>query len=148
MKHLMVIAGLAIAGWTAPAWSQDSEQLIAEAIAQGAPTQTTGVEVTVVPGVIPLGAYFESLQGSRFRARVIVLLPGAKIAVHAHDKRPGMVHVLEGEMVEHRSDSREPVIRRQGDTFYEGPGLVHWSENVSPDPVRIFAADILPGDPE
>ena len=156
MKHLIVILSFAVFGLVSPASSQDVEpkampdtgRLIAEALEKGAPTKSTGIEASVIPGVFPLDIYFEGLKGRKLRAREIVIQPGGKVVVHSHDKRPAVAHVLEGEVVEHRSDSDEPIIRRKGDTFYEGPGLVHWSENVSSNPVRIFAVDILPGDPE
>lgn len=144
MKQLIVIVSLIIFGWTAPAWSQDVEALLAEAIANGAPTETTGIEVTLIPGAIPLGSYNTALEGSQLRAREIVLLPGGRIAVHSHDKRAAIAYVLEGELVEHRSDADGPIVRRQGDTFIEGPGLVHWSENASSEPARVIAVDILP----
>jgi quercetin dioxygenase-like cupin family protein len=97
-----------------------------------------------VLGAIPLAAYGTALEGGALRAREIDLPPGAKIAAHAHDGRPALVHVLEGELVEHRNDSETPLIHRQGDTYFEGPRLVHSIENVSGNPVRVFAVDILP----
>lgn len=139
MKHFIVIVSVAVVGWTAPAHSQEVEQ--------GAPTQSTGIDSTVL-GAIPLEEFFEALKGRNLRAREVVLLPGAKIAVHKHDRRPALVYVLEGEVVEHRSDSEEPVIRRQGDIYFEPFGVVHWLENVSPNRVRALAVDIAPGDPE
>jgi len=155
MKHLIVIVGLAVVGWTAPAYSQDVEPKVvpdaqysvAQEIEQGGPTQTTGIESTVL-GTIPLEKYFEALKGSNLRAREVVLLPGARIAVHRHDRRPAVVYVLEGEVVEHRSDSEEPMIRRQGDTYFETFGVVHWLENISPNRVRVLAVDIAPSNPE
>lgn len=155
MKHLSVIVSFAIVGWTAPAHSQDvkpkvvhdAEYSVAQEIEQGGPTQTTGLVSTVL-GAMSLEKYFEALKGRYLRAREVVLLPGGKIAVHTHDRRPAVVYVLEGEVVEHRSDSEEPVIRRQGDTYFEPFGVVHWLENISPNRVRVLAVDIAPSDPE
>jgi quercetin dioxygenase-like cupin family protein len=107
------------------------------------PVETTGFEASVV-GSVPLKSYPSTLIDGNLRAREVVVAPGGKIAAHAHDARPAIAHILEGEVVEHRSDSDTPLIRRQGDTYVEGPGVVHWLENVSPYPVRVFSVDILP----
>lgn len=155
MKHLILIVSFTIVGWTAPAYSQDEkprvlpdvEYRIAQEIEQRAPTETTGIESSIL-GAISLEAYLGTLKGGNLRVREVVLLPGAKIAVHAHNHRPAVVYVLEGELVEHRNGSEKSLIRRQGDTYFEGPGVVHWSENVSPNRVRVLALDIVPSDLE
>ncbi len=155
MKHLIVIAGLAIMGWAAPALSQEAEpkvapdtaSILAKAIKNGAPTQTSGIESTVL-GNIPLEAIAEITRTGKLRTRELVILPGGKIAVHSHDKRPVVVHVLEGELVEHRAGTKEPIVRRQGETYFEELGIVHWSENVTKSPTRVLAIDIIPADPE
>ena len=148
MKHLIVIVSFAIVGWTAPAYSQDAESSSAQEIEQGGPTKTIGIETSTILGAISLEAYPETLKGSQLRAREVVLLPGAKIAVHTHSHRPTVVYVMEGELVEHRSDSEKPVIRRQGDTYFETLGVVHWVENTSPNRTKVLAVDILSSDLE
>ena len=154
MKCLKVIVSVVIVGWTGLACSDgpsqrppDSEQVLAQAIDQGAPTQSIGMAPTVL-GAISLATYADALKDGELRAREVVLQPGATIAVHSHDSRPAVVYVLEGELVEHRSDSEDPVIRRQGDVYFEGPEVVHWSENLSPNRVRVLAVDIISNDPE
>lgn len=121
----------------------DVDRDIAREIEQGAPTESTGLESAVL-GAIPLDAYPATLAGGSLRAREVVLLPGAKIRVHAHHQWPALVYVVEGEVVEHRNDSEGPLIRRQGDTYFEGHGVVHWLENNSPDIARAFSVDIVP----
>jgi hypothetical protein len=76
--------------------------------------------------------------------REVVLSPGAKIRVHGHNQRPAIAYVLEGELVDHRSDSEHPLVRQQGDSYFEGPGVVHWVENVSNHRVRVISVDIVP----
>ena len=148
MKHLIVIVSFAIVGWTAPAYSQDADSNIAQEFEQSGPTKTIGIETPTILGAISLEAYPETLKRSQLRAREVVLLPGAKIAVHTHSHRPTVVYVLEGELVEHRNDSEMPVIRRQGDTYFETLGVVHWVENTSPNRTKVLAVDILSSDLE
>ena len=155
MKYLVVIASIAIISWTGPAHSQDetpsatpsTEEIIAWEVKKGAPTQSFGFEGMKL-GAIPLEGYFEVMKGNELRVREVVFQPGSKIAVHSHDRSPAVVHVLQGELVEHRSDREEPIIRRQGDTYFETRGLVHWAENVSPNLTRILAVGVLPNNAE
>lgn len=121
----------------------ESDNLVAQEIARGGPSETTGLEASVL-GAVDLKPYGETLTAANLRAREVVLSPGAKIAVHAHHSRPAIVYVLEGELVEHRSDSETPSVRRQGDTHFEGPGVVHWVQNASSTPARAFSVDIVP----
>jgi len=146
MRYFIVTVSFAIAGWAALAYSQDAKSNIAQEFEQGSPTKTIGVETSIVVGAISLDAYPETLQGSQLRAREVVLLPGAKIAVHRHSRRPAIAYVLEGELVEHRNDSEVPLIRRQGDWYFESLGVVHWVENTSPNRTKVLAVDIFPGD--
>lgn len=156
MKNLYITSILGVALWAAPAFAQQAElavdpdiaAIIEREIANGAPTETSGIEETVQLGAVALSPYYQAMNGARLRARIVVMEPGGKILVHAHDKRPTFTYVLEGELVEHRSDMEAPVIRRAGDSFFESDGLVHWSENVSSKPVRALAVDILPPDGE
>lgn len=114
-----------------------------DAILPGSPQETTGIEALIL-GSIPLDSYPVALQKGNLRAREVVISPGGRIAAHAHDSHPAIVYVVEGELVEHRSDRETSVVRRQGDTYFEGPGVTHWVENVSSQPVRAFSIDIQP----
>jgi quercetin dioxygenase-like cupin family protein len=145
-KILQMSMVFAAGVFVAVAFSQEpsgAEAFMAREIERGAPTETSGINSTVV-GTIALEAYGESLVGAEFRAREVVLEPGARIAVHSHERHPAMVYVIEGEAVEHRSDSDEPLIRRAGDSYFEGPEVAHWVENVSSKPVRAFSVGIYP----
>ena len=134
--------GTALGGEDHANATPDYDEMIAQEVANGAPVENAGIEGSVL-GAIDLESYGRMLEGGQLRARELTLLPGGKIGVHAHNQRPAIVYVLEGEFIEHRSDSPEPVVRRKGDTFFEQPGLVHWSENISDKPVRAIAVDII-----
>jgi quercetin dioxygenase-like cupin family protein len=143
----IVFATLARSQDGSPSASSESDDRVARETVLEGPTETTGIETSVI-GSVPLESYVATLGASNLRAREVVVAPGAKIAVHAHDERPAIARVPEGEIVEHRSDSETPLIRRRGDTYFEGPGVIHWVENVSSSPARVFTVDILPAAPE
>ena len=108
------------------------------------PTQNRGVESVTPVGSVALADEFEGMQGRVLRAREIIVAPGGVVAVHEHHKRPGLAYILEGEIVEHRNDQAEPLLRRAGDAAFEHTGVVHWWENRSDKPVRALVVDIVP----
>jgi quercetin dioxygenase-like cupin family protein len=154
MKHLIVIVSFAILGWMAPAYAQDAEPKvvpdaeydIAQEMEREGPTETVGIESSTILGAVSLGQDFEALEGRKLRAREVVVLPGARIAVHMHDQRPGVAYLIEGELVEHRSDSEKPLTRHAGDASFEKMGIVHWWENLSANKARVLVVDIVPED--
>jgi quercetin dioxygenase-like cupin family protein len=156
MKHLIVFVSFAIVGWMVPAYAQDAEPKVVPdaeyAIAQEmkleGPTETVGIESSTILGAVPLGGDFEALKGRKLRARVVVVLPGARIAVHMHEQRPGVAYLIEGELVEHRSDTEKPLTRHAGDASFEKTGIVHWWENLSANKARVLVVDIVPEDLE
>lgn len=121
-----------------------AERESAAARAFAGPTQNRGVESVTPVGSVALGEEFEGMQGRVLRAREIIVAPGGVVAVHEHHKRPGLAYILEGEIVEHRNDQAEPLVRRAGDAAFERTGVVHWWENRSDKPVRALVVDIVP----
>ncbi|HEY5551922.1 MAG TPA: cupin domain-containing protein [Opitutaceae bacterium] len=149
MKFLgRIIAPLALAMAVLPLSAQDlvsqKERAAAQDLGFAGPTESKGLSELKVVGTIPLVTDFPALAGRQLRARTITLEPGGVIAVHKHEGRPGIAYYLEGEVVEHRSDSPEPIVRRKGDVTLETPGLIHWMENRGDVPARIVAIDIAP----
>jgi len=118
------------------------ERAAAQDLGFPGPTESKGLSELKLVGAIPLVTDFPALAGRQLRARTITLEPGGVIAVHKHEGRPAIAYHLEGEVIEHRSDSPEPIVRRKGDVTLETPGLVHWIENRSDKPARIVAIDI------
>ncbi len=55
-----------------------------------------------------------------------------------------MAYVLEGELIEHRSDESAPVTRRAGAAAFEKTGVVHWWANESSRVARVLVVDIVP----
>ena len=62
--------------------------------------------------------------------------------MHSHDNRPAIVYVLDGKLLEHRSDQKEPVEHGPGSVALEPHGIIHWFENVGDTPVKGLGFDV------
>jgi quercetin dioxygenase-like cupin family protein len=117
---------------------------IAQGIGAEGPTETKGIESTVILGAMSLNGEFDGLEGRVLRAREVVVLPGGQVAVHRHQSRPAVAYVLEGELIEHRSDEKDPITRKVGAVAFEKTGVVHWWKNDSSKKARVLVVDIVP----
>lgn len=117
---------------------QAAQRLMAEG-----PTETRGVESAAELGQVALDGEIPGAQGKVLRARQFVLAPGAQIAVHEHQRRPGLAYVLEGELTEYRNDEAGPVRRGVGAVAFERTGVVHWWKNETDRPARALVVDIV-----
>ena len=146
-----VVAG--ISGLTIVATSQAGEQHANEVVPAhertlvkgqlDGPRENKGIENVKVLGTMSLSQEFSSSEGRELRAREITLAPGGVVAVHQHDSRPGVAYILEGEVVEHRSDAKAPILRKVGEVSFEKTGVTHWWENLSQQKVRAYVVDIV-----
>lgn len=127
-----------------PAVVPQAERELATQQKLSGPTQNKGIKSVTPVGMVPLASEFPSVEGRQMRARELVIEPGGVVAVHQHDMRPGMAYILEGEIIEHRSDQPNPLVRRKGDAAFEKTGVTHWWENKSTSPVRALVVDIVP----
>jgi quercetin dioxygenase-like cupin family protein len=79
------------------------------------------------------------------RLRKLTIAPHGVVPTHAHNDRPSIVHIVEGEIVEHNAFCAVPIIHKPGDTTPEsGAGHIHWWENTTDKPVVIFSTDVVP----
>ena len=124
----------------------DEEKAIAAAKNLTGPDVTKGLSAVNTLVAFQLAKEFKGMEGQQLRARELTFEPGAVVAIHQHDSRPGFAYILEGEMVEHRSDQKEPLVRRVGDVAVEWTGISHWWENQSGKQVRALVVDILDPD--
>ena len=124
----------------------DQETSIAQELGVEGPTETRGIESSEVLGSISLGEDFEALQGRSLRVRRVTVAPGAVVGVHQHTKQPGVLYMLEGELVEVRNDADDPVTRKKGDTSFEKGGVIHWWRNDSGKTAVALVVDIVPDD--
>ena len=122
----------------------EEEKKIAQEKALKGPTKTSGIEGVQTLVELGLGDEFPGMEGQQMRARELVLAPGAVVAVHQHEKRPGFAYMLEGEMVEVRNDTEGPIVRKVGDVAIERTGVSHYWENKSGQPARALVVDVVP----
>lgn len=79
------------------------------------------------------------------RTRTLTIPPRGVVAEHTHDDRPAIVHIVEGELLEHNAFCAEPIRHVAGDTVAEfGAGHRHWWENPTDAPVLATSSDIVP----
>jgi len=99
----------------------------------------------VVPDAERESALKKGFSGPTENRGVTSVTPvGGVIAVHEHQQRPGVAYIIEGEIIEHRNDQNDPLVRRPGDAAFEKTGVVHWWENRSDKPVRALVVDVVP----
>lgn len=133
---IVAFASLASAG-ECPA-----DQVMAGAVTSGA-TEPKGVEDTVISSIdlTPKGGGFEN---QTMRMRRLVIQPGGIVPWHDHAVRPANILVVSGEVIEHRSSCKVPIVHKAGDVVAEfGADLAHWWENTSAQPVELISADIV-----
>ena len=122
------------------------EKAIAQNLGASGPTETHGIESSVVLGSIGLGEDFEALDGRSLRARKVTVAAGGVVGVHQHTFRPGVLYMLEGELTEIRNDHDGALVRKKGDTSFEKGGVIHWWRNDSDKSAIALVVDIVPED--
>ncbi len=80
------------------------------------------------------------MAGFDIRARRIVVPAGAKIGEHEHSKRPGIVYVESGVIVEYRGSSQREL--KAGDSLVEDATTVHSYKNISDEDCVLIAFDL------
>ena len=108
------------------------------------PKKTQGIAAVVNLASLVLAREFKELQGRQLRVRELTIAPGGVVAVHQHQRRPGVAYIIEGEMVEHRSGAKAPIVHKAGSVAVEYTGVSHWWENASSRPARALVIDIVP----
>ena len=103
------------------------------------PAKTQGLSPEVIFDH-QLAAQIPAAEGYRLRLRKVTFQPGGAIKKHLHDKRPGMVYVLEGEVTEFRGG--ENRVLNAGDSLLETVDTDHWVENLSASPATLLVIDI------
>ena len=111
--------------------------------AQG-PQENRGIESVTTLGHVSLAGEIGDDSNRILRAREIVIAPGGVVAVHQHDQRPGVAYIIEGELIEHRSDADGPLVRKPGAVSFERTGVTHWWDNRSDQRARALVIDIVP----
>lgn len=146
LAFLLLFAGIALAHEDERKVVPDKEREIARDLQTEGPKENRGIESVKVLGSVSLEGELPGVTGRVLRSRELVIAPGGVVAVHQHDGRPGVAYILEGEIVEHRSDASDEIIPGAGAVAFEKTGLTHWWENKSDKPVRALVVDIVPAE--
>jgi quercetin dioxygenase-like cupin family protein len=129
--HRAALAGLLAAACAAPALAQDTK-----------PRETEGLAMAWSTA-LKLGPQVPQIEGYTLRVRQLTVAPGGAVGYHRHDSRPTVVHLLSGELVEHR-DGMDPITRHAGDFWAEDASVAHWVENRGDEPAVATVSDVVP----
>lgn len=105
------------------------------------PTKPKGITSKTLAEVL-LSKEVPDLDGRNFRMRYASIAPGGIVPVHSHTGRPGLVYVISGEIIEHRSDQDAPKIHKAGSFTVEANGISHWWENKGDEPTNLVLVDV------
>ncbi len=117
------------------------EQTSAEGKNATGPRTSKNLEIAAI-GDVGLGGEFPALKNRILRARRVVIKPGGIVAVHEHNRRPGLAYIITGEVYEHRNG--KAILRQAGESSFEKTGVIHWWENRSKRDVIAIVVDIVP----
>lgn len=105
-------------------------------------TEPKGVTDTVLASIL-LGQEPVGIAGRDFRLRRLTIAPGGVVPFHSHADRPAIIYVVSGEVVEHASTCRTPIVHKAGDAIAEKNQVSHWWENRGKTPAVLLSADLL-----
>ena len=111
---------------------------------QGSPSESTGQTRDVLAG-IDLGSEIDGMDGRRLRMNRITTEPGGKSALHSHNNRPYVMHVLQGTVTIHSEDGSTKEVKA-GESSSGGKGITHWAENKGTENAIVISVDIFPGE--
>ncbi len=114
---------------------------VAAKAALDGPTKGKGITNETLAEVL-LSKEFPNLENRMFRMRKASIAPGGIVPVHSHAGRPGLVYVMSGEIIEHRSDQDSPKVHRAGSYTIEANSISHWWENKGSEPVNMVLVDV------
>lgn len=78
------------------------------------------------------------------RLRTVSVPPRGIVPLHSHEDRPGIVHIISGELVEYNSYCDVPIVHKAGDTTPAfGEGVMHWWANPSDETVTAISTDVV-----
>ncbi|MGI9405615.1 MAG: cupin domain-containing protein [Hyphomicrobiaceae bacterium] len=105
------------------------------------PTEPKGVSDTLL-GSIDLSKEIPGLKDRQFRLRYFTIDPGGVVPVHSHKDRPAMFYILQGTVIQHRSDQPARTLTK-GEVSLENNGVEHWWENKGSEQVVLIVTDIF-----
>jgi quercetin dioxygenase-like cupin family protein len=138
---LALIAALAIAGTTAPAFAgtcpagKEGTNPLA-----GAATMPSKVTDNVL-STVDLGPEI-NVAGRSLRLRKLVLQPGGVVPMHSHVDRPALIMTASGTVTEYSSSCLVPIVHKAGDVANEAGGISHWWKNTGKTVAVLYSSDV------
>ena len=83
-----------------------------------------------------------ALKDRNMRLRKLEIQPGGIVPWHSHADRPALIYVAQGEIIEHASTCRVPIVHKAGEVAREMHTTSHWWENKSNGVVVLLSFDI------
>ena len=103
--------------------------------------ETRGVTVELL-AIVDLGSEIEGMTGRQLRMRKVTIEPGGVFGpVHDHIGRPGLVHILQGTITDHRDGAATDY--GPGVGWSEDKKTLHWLENRGTIPAVEISVDIV-----
>lgn len=92
-----------------------------------------------IPGAVDLAP---DSPGYQMRMLERTIEPGKSLAMHSHEKRPGLSYVLEGTLTETMADG---AVRQYGpgEVITESRATIHAVENRGPKKVVLLGAHVI-----
>lgn len=138
---LALLAALAVAGTTAPAFAGTCPAGKAGANAlSGAATMPSKVTDNVL-STVDLGPEI-NVSGRSLRLRKLVLQPGGVVPLHSHVDRPALIMTASGTVTEYSSSCLVPIVHNAGDVANEAGGISHWWKNTGKTVAVLYSSDV------
>ena len=103
--------------------------------------ETKGVTVELM-ATVDLGPEIEGMAGRQLRMRRVTIEPGGVFGpIHDHMGRPGLVHILQGTITDHRDGVATDY--GPGVGWPEDSNTLHWLENRGTIPAVEVSVDIV-----
>lgn len=103
--------------------------------------ESRGVTVELL-ATLDLGPEIEGMAGFQLRMRKVTIEPGGVFGpVHNHKGRPGLVHILQGTITDHRDGIATDY--GPGPGWPEDRNTTHWLENRRMVPAVEVSVDIV-----
>ena len=103
--------------------------------------ETKGVTVELL-ATVDLGPEIEGMDRRQLRMRMVTIEPGGVLGpIHDHKDRPGIVHMMQGTITDHRNG----VVTDYGPGvgWPEDRNTTHWLENRGPVSAVEISVDIV-----
>ncbi|MGH1482846.1 MAG: hypothetical protein ACRBM6_29740 [Geminicoccales bacterium] len=136
------VAGVALSAVAASAASSDLPTKEINGLT--GPAKPVGMAIEEL-GAITLGKEFPQIAAVAdrlMRGRHVTVKAGGIVPIHSHKDRPAVTYILDGEIIEHRSDVEGALVRKAGDCTLDVSGISQWWENKSDRDVHMFTVDL------